>query len=257
MFDFKLQRACDHMVFDEQVTLQGTSPNYFSVLNYPCDGSANIITARELSATEGLSNFVYARDGITNWALHAGNLQIDWNSKGLGGPGSGVASFVDGATSIEPPPAILVSYRATSDNCPNCSDNDLGIMKDIDFDSQGALREVQGTDKLRQILLKAVLTTLGANQFAPGYGSSLGASIGQKFDAFTEFSIYQAIVSTVQYLISQQATNGALPLNEVITGLNSLQINQDATDPRRMVIYVEIATGDFQKVGFNFSLVTG
>lgn len=114
-FDLKLQRTCDHVIFDEEVSVEGLSPNYFSTLNYKCDGSSNFVTVREFSKTEGLSNFVYSRDGFTNWTLSADNTYLNW-----GAPQAGMAGFLEAASMILPQPTMLVSYRAHPDFCPLC-----------------------------------------------------------------------------------------------------------------------------------------
>lgn len=262
MFDLKLQRSCDHTLWEEQATVQGLSPNYFSILSVQSDGSSNFITIREASATEGLSNFVYSRDGFTNWTLSSDGRQVNWNrvtpkngGSALGGPATGIAAFLDGSSFIQPNPLMLISYRATADSCPRCT-KPLHLTKDISFDPQGRLQTLTGTNKVKQQIFKALLTELGTNPVVSGYGSTISSSIGQKFDSFAEYQIYSSVMQTVQFLISQQITQPTLPLDETILGVQSIGVVQDATDPRviRIMINVKVATLDV--IDINFSMLT-
>lgn len=120
MFDLKLQRTCSHELLDQQLAVNGLSPNYFSILPYLSDGSTNFMSVREFARTEGLSDYIYKRDGFTNWNLSTDKTQINWNHMGMGGPGTGVSGFLDGSCLIHTPPVMLVSYRADEDECPLC-----------------------------------------------------------------------------------------------------------------------------------------
>lgn len=262
MFDLKLQSTCQHTIFDEVATIQGLSPNYFSILSVQSDGSSNFVTIREFSITEGMSDFKYSRDGFTNWSLSSDGRQINWNrvtakngGSSLGGPGTGIAAFLDGTTFIEPSPTMLVSYRANADLCPRCI-KPLHLTKDIDFDPRGGLQTLTGTSKVKQQIFKALLTELGTNTVAPSYGSSISGNIGQKFDSFAEYQIYSSVMQAVQFLVDQQITQPLLPLDETILGVQSIGVVQDATDPRiiRIMINVKVATLDV--VDVNFSMLT-
>jgi hypothetical protein len=262
VFDLRLQRTCAHEIFDQPVSISGLSPNYFSVLPFVTDGSSNMITAREFSATEGLSNFSYKTNGFTNWRLLSDNITIQWNGltsgtlgSVLGGPGSGIASFLDGSTLITPPPQMIVSFRTIPTRCPLCL-NQQNLSKDIDFDLQGRLRILTGNDKVRQLVFKALLTELGSNQLLPDYGSTVSASIGQKFDVYSQLQLYNSVQQAVQFLIGEQANNPNLPLNETILGVQNVGVNQDYGDPRVIRITMDVQVGDFTTTSINFNLVT-
>jgi len=57
---------CDHKIFDEILSIEGTTPNYFAYLKYPSNKSISDIQVREY-CTEHLTNYIYKRDGITSW----------------------------------------------------------------------------------------------------------------------------------------------------------------------------------------------
>lgn len=254
-FDLRLQRACSHEVLDELATVTGTSPNYFSVLKYGSDGASNLITIREFSDTEGLSNYLYSRDGFSNWQLSTDKTQINWNSKGLGGPGTGVSGFLDGTSFILPTPAMLISYRTPAASCPLCQ-NSTGLSRDIEFDLHGKLRTVDGSDKVRHLVFKTLLTTLGTNEVLPDYGSTLTAAIGEKFDTLMQFRIYNSVQQAVQFLITEQQNQPTLPLNETLLGVSKVSVVQDQNDPRIIRVMMEVRVGDFTTVNINYNLVT-
>lgn len=251
MFDLKLQRTCDHTILDETATINGLSPNYFSILKYQCDGASNFIVIREFSATEGLSNFVYIRDGFTNWNLSTDKTQINWNTLGMAG---GVSGFVDASSHISPTQQYLVNYRVHPDLCPICFNN-LGLAKDIDFNLNGSLLEVTGTNKVKQLIFKALLTELESNSVLPNYGSTISASIGQKYDVMTEFRLHNSIERAVRFLIDEQQNQVNLPLDETILNVSSIRLAQDVFDPRIIRVTVEIQVADFTRTQIGFSLV--
>lgn len=221
-----------------------------------------MMTVREFSRTEGLSNFVYKRDGMTNWQLSPDFTQINWNGltafnygSQMGGPGTGIASFLDGSSLIMPPPSMLVTYRAKPDRCPLCLPGQH-LSKDVDFDLNGRLRMLSGTDKVRQLVFKAILTEIGANEILPDYGSTLSASIGQKFDTLMQMRLYSGAQQAIQFLVNEQQTQPVLPLNETILNVSNVGVVQDSVDPRVIEIAMEVQVADFTKVSINFNLVT-
>lgn len=254
MFDLRIQRNCSHEIFAETATIQGTSPNYFSILRFPCDGSSNFVSVREFSKTESMNDFIYARDGFTNWTLSTDNRQINWNTQGIGVSGS--ASFLDGTSFILPQPTWILDYRTTINNCPLCTPA-LPVSKDIEFDPYGQIRTVSGTDKVKQQLFKALLTYLGSNSIIPDYGSTLSDGIGQKFDSFTEYSIYSSVMQAIQFLINEQANQSNLPLNETILSASSIGAVQDLADPRILKITINVKLGDFSITTVSFGMITG
>ena len=254
-YDLRLQRTCDHSLHDQEMTISGTSPSYFSTLPYPSDGAENFVYPRELSRTEGLSEFIFDRDGFTNWALSGDFRQINWNSSGLGGPGTGVASFLDGATFCLPKPIMLVSYRTLAPTCPLCQNNERQLVKDVNFDAYGQLETISGHDKIKHLVLKALLTTVGSNDVVTDYGSLLSKLIGEKFDAYAEFRIHNSVERAVQFLMEEQLNQPALALDETIVRVSKISVTRDSVDPRVILIQIDVQTADFEKVPVTFSIV--
>ncbi len=258
-FDLLKERICDHKLFDEQLTLQGSSPSYFAILKFICDGNTDAIEVREFSATEGLTNYLYSVNGLTNWALSGDGRQINFNTLGLGGPGTGVASFVDGATNINPTPIYLATYKTLDTECPlhdAAGDNFSPIQKDVNINEQGRIDTLIGKDKVRQAVLKALLTTSGNNTFHPTFGSLLSNAIGQKFDLFTQFNLQQSIQDAVDFLVQQQQLDPTIPLNETIFRVSSVDLSVDKDDPRTIKVALKILTGSYEEVPITFAILT-
>jgi len=257
MWDLSRERVCDHKIFEEQLTLRGSSPNYFAVLNFICNKNTNAMDIREWSETNGLTNYDYTISGMTNWTLSNDGRQINFNSLGLGGPGSGAASFVDGCTLIQPIKMYVASYYALDTSCPL---HDLPgeqfapIQKDVNINPQGRLVTLQGKEKVRQSVLKALLTSLGGNTFHTTYGSSLQSIIGQKFDMFAQMSIQQSVQEAVDFLIQQQQLSTFIPTDELIFRVSAVDISTDETDPRVVRVNVRVLTGTYEEVEISIGL---
>jgi len=255
-YDLKLQRTCSHEVFDERLSINGLSPDFFGVLKFGSDGASDYVTVRALEATEGLSNYLPARDGFTNWDLSDDATQINFNTKGIGGPGNvpGIQGFLNAATNVLPPSTMLVSYRTTPEKCPLC-DEDFGIAQDTDFNFHGQLDTVESHNKIKQLVFKALLTELGTNEVVQEYGSTISALIGEKFLPVTEFRLHNAVEQAVRFLIEEQQNQANLPLDETILSIIRITITQDSADPRIIRVQVDLRTGDFEIVPVSFSLV--
>jgi hypothetical protein len=251
-FDLRLQRTCDHSVFDERQSITGLSPDFFGVLKFQSDGSTQFITIRELASTEGLSEFIPSRDGFTNFELSDDKTQINYNPLGIGGAGS--ASFLNAGTNVFPQPTLLVSYRTIPEQCPLCSE-DFGIAQDTEFNFHGQLSQVSGRDKVKQLVFKALLTVLGRNEVVQAYGSTLSLLLGEKFTPIVEFRLHNAVEQAVRFLIEEQQNQPGLPLDETIASIVRITIEQDAEDPRRIRVQVDIRTANFETVPVNFTIV--
>lgn len=257
-FDLVNERTCPHQIFDERLTLQGASPNYFAILSYQSNRNTNAMEVREFATTDSLTNYSYTINGFTNWALSSDGRQINFNSQGLGGPGTGVASFADGATIISPK-IYLATYLTLQEICPLhniINDQIVPIQKDINVTPQGRLDTTVGSDKVRQEVLKALLTVRGANKFQSAYGSLLSNSIGQKFTLLTQFSLQQSIQDAIDFLIQQQQLQPTIPLTEVILRLNSVTLTPNTADPRTLEVVISVLTGVYQNVTITFGVVT-
>lgn len=259
MFDLQNERVCPHQIFDEKLSLQGGSPNYFASLKYISNRNTNAIEIREFATTNSLTNYSYTINGFTNWALSADGRQINFNSLGLGGPGTGVASFADGSSLINPVMTFLITYLTLDSSCPlheTANSQSSPIQRDININTQGRFDIVTSTAKVRQEVLKAIRTYLNANKFHAGYGSLLSNLIGSKFDIFAQFQLQRSIQDAVDFLIQQQQLLVNLPIDETIFRVSTVDVNQDTTDPRTIKVVIKVLTGSYQEVTITFGMLT-
>ena len=252
MYDLYLSKVCPHRIFDERLTLQGASPNYFAILNYGSNGDPSAFDVRDWASTEGLTGYLYAVNGVSNWSLSADGTQINFNTQGLGGSGTGVASFVDGSTMIQPAYVYVASYTALDTTCPlhtQAGPQYPPIQRDININTQGQLTTIEGEDKVRQMVTKAILTAVGSNTFHTDYGSWLSTAIGSKFDIMTQMTIQQSVQTSVDYLITQQQQSTVyIPPEETIFRVSSVNVSKDPTTPTMIRVSVDIMTGTYKNV---------
>jgi len=252
MKDILIEKYCTHQIFDEAITVQGSSPDYFAEFKSKSNGASSSIEVRDFHTTEALTNYNYDIQGMTHWQLNATNhRRINFNHLGIGGSGS--ASFVDGNTQIYPSPKYLASYRTITNECPRCQGTN--IQKDIDIVSTGDLATLEGKDKLRQQVMKVILTRLTSNPFHSEYGSSLNSIIDKKLDNFTRLIIHQSISEAIKYLQDVQTNLLDLPASETILRLSSLSIVDSVESPNKVSITISILSGDYEEIPIGFNLL--
>jgi len=131
--------------------------------------------------------------------------------------------------------------------------SDLSLMPD------GSIRTVQDTQKLRQDILKIILTQLGSNRFHPWYGCAvsddvIGSSLPDNIlinDIRT--SIIQSL-DRLKKLQQQQQTYQKVSLAELINTIGRIDVYRDQVDPRQIKIRVEVYSKRLTKVEEIFTL---
>lgn len=125
---------------------------------------------------------------------------------------------------------------------------DLKIVKgDIAISSDGTLELVRDNDKLRQDLIKILLTELGENKYHPDYGSEIGAlQIGSFTDAeFLEVDLTasaETAVRKVMALQRNQAKRQFLSPGEIIVEILNVEVTRDTSDQRLYNIFISVLT---------------
>lgn len=124
---------------------------------------------------------------------------------------------------------------------------DLKILKGDIATSSGGPQTVTGTDKVRQDILKILLTELGSNKFHPAYGSKLGAiQIGyiadpELVDSDLRSSAEEAILKLMNLQGSQSKVQFVSP-EERILAINYIDVTRDKLDPRMYNIGISVTT---------------
>lgn len=125
---------------------------------------------------------------------------------------------------------------------------DLKIVNgDIQIGAKGDMDIVFDNDKLRQDIIKILLTKLGENKFHPQYGSEIGAlQIGQVVDKeFLELDLKSAVEGSLRKIISlqnDQRKKQILSPGEVIVDILDVSVFRDTIDPRLWNIFISVLT---------------
>ena len=246
--DLKLTSFCDHKIIDERLELDGTTPNYTSLLKYLTNGDRSKIEIRDYSETEGMTNYHPLIDGITDFTLGIDKQTITFNNY----IGSGGINFLDGNTNVYPTKVYLANYVTDPSACPKC----LGTMKisDISFDATGDVSQVSNRDLIKQKVVKALLTLKGSNRFNQNYGSSLTEAIGKPNVAFSMLFIQQAIMDAINTLLELQSNSLDYSTDEeILLGVDNIQI-EPGTDPRELLVTMVILSGTYDKIKVQFGI---
>lgn len=118
---------------------------------------------------------------------------------------------------------------------------DIAIGRDGDLDT------VYDNDKLRQDIIKILLTKLGENKFHSNYGSKIGAlEIGFVADQeLVELDLQSSVEDAIRYLMRAQQVQQRrqyLTPGEVIIGIKNVVVERDLLDPRMYNVYISVYT---------------
>ena len=125
---------------------------------------------------------------------------------------------------------------------------DLKIKNgDISLGKDGSITTVIGNDKLRQDILKILLTDLGSNKYHKRYGSYIGRlNIGDISDnMLISLDLERSAMNAVKNLMALQrfqAKKQGLNPGEIIVDINYVSVTRDELDPRLYNITVSVMT---------------
>jgi hypothetical protein len=136
---------------------------------------------------------------------------------------------------------------------------DLKITKgDLQIDAAGSIATVSGNQKLRQDIIKILLTSYGDNKYHPGYGSSLGQlEVGSTDFNITEAEIKNTALSAINTLITmqrKQARSQTLSPSETIVSVLDIGVLRDNVDPRLYNLKVSVLTQQLTEVFDNITI---
>ena len=130
---------------------------------------------------------------------------------------------------------------------------------DIKIVSGGALGLVSGNAKLRQDIIKILLTELGDNKFHPKYGSYIGSlQIGhQAENKLISLDLESSARTAIKNLMSlqrSQARRQSLTPGELIIKIIDVSVARDDVDPRLYNIFVSVLTQELTEVRDNITV---
>lgn len=135
------------------------------------------------------------------------------------------------------------------------SDGDLNINAD------GTIQTVSDTPKLRQDILKIIITPLGSNLNQLWYGCSIGDDvIGNNLEASHQLQIIQAGITQslqrLQALQKIQATTQQVSLAETIASIGGVTVERDTSDMRQLNILVTVFSKQLAQLQELFTIIS-
>lgn len=254
MKDLKLNNLCDHHI-TQLITISGISPDYYTYLDYVPNPTRSGVYVNDYNTSDDLDNFAMqgidgqcmSFVGITNWTYdqqEPAKINFPYNAD---------IKSVDGNKDLQPKPVYVMSYYALAANCPKC--NGTSNVSDISFDDVGRLTEVTGHGKVKQQLIKILLTVIGDNLYDSQYGSQISNAVGQKFTAYISANIQYSVYKAVQHLMKIQQENN-LPDDETIVDLSNIKV-EDVKDVRALKFSISVITADYQEVSTSLKFSLG
>jgi phage baseplate assembly protein W len=137
---------------------------------------------------------------------------------------------------------------------------DLKIVgNDLAMNRDGSVQTVLGNEKLKQDILKAILTARGSNRFHQWYGSVVSErTIGQVLEGgqleAEVSSAIQETLSTIMALQTAQARVQYVSPGETLAAIKDIYVARDSVDPRQWSITVEVLTRQLTTVEETFCL---
>lgn len=137
---------------------------------------------------------------------------------------------------------------------------DLKIVgNDLAINPDGSVQTVRDNEKLKQDILKAILTARGSNKFHQWYGSTVSErTIGQVLDATQlEAEVTTSIQETLSTLMALQTAQARVQYvspGETLAAIKDVRVERDSTDPRQWSITVEALTRQLTPVEETFYL---
>lgn len=131
---------------------------------------------------------------------------------------------------------------------------DLALnMGDLKINNDGTIDTVAGNSKLRQDILKILLTEVGSNKFHPKYGSHIGAlQIGSSSDnRLISLDLESSARTALENLMSLQRSQSrrqSLSSGEIILDILDVKVTRDTVDPRLYNIFISVLTQELTEV---------
>jgi len=133
------------------------------------------------------------------------------------------------------------------------------INSDLSIKPDGTIRTIVGADKLKQDIVKIILTPIGSVKYHLWYGSAINEGTIGKVPPdnmlFQDISTaLQQSLSRLQTLQRAQASGQRVDLSEMLATINNLQIQRNPADPRQVNVIVIAISKDFTAVEEIFTI---
>jgi len=138
---------------------------------------------------------------------------------------------------------------------------DLALINgDLKIQPNGLVKTITDTPKLRQDIIKIVLTPLGSNQNHMWYGCSISEDIGKNFPHDLHLARIQTNVSKtldrLKALQISQSVNQKVSLAELINSVGEINVERDDNDPRQLNVVVTVFSKRLAKIEELFTIIS-
>ncbi len=144
---------------------------------------------------------------------------------------------IDTRTGILPTPVYLIDYTVDPAYCPRCGGK--LVVRDVYIDDTGSARLTTGKEKIKQQVIKALLTPLGWDLSDPQYGSELPTLIGKPITEDVRIIIQTTVVQCVNHLMSN--TPIEYTPEETISSIDGITIEELGTGNDAFAIKVIVS----------------
>lgn len=138
---------------------------------------------------------------------------------------------------------------------------DLRIVAgDLSISNNGDLEILENENKLKQDILKILITPSGGNPFHPWYGSPISKTlIGSSFDynfisSIAANQVRSSIERVMELQLLQIQSGQHVSASEQIAAINHVAVERNPSDPRYFKVYVNIITKALTNVEASFDV---
>jgi phage baseplate assembly protein W len=135
---------------------------------------------------------------------------------------------------------LIGNAKYIQSTCPKCGGTGTTQGLGNDLIEKNRYIEISGEMKLRQQILKILMTPKGYYDDELDYGCELLNIIGGKHTLLTFSKIRKAVIDSLQYLIENQVED--LPDNEKIYGIENFKIVTDSSVPGSNNVTFDVIT---------------
>jgi phage baseplate assembly protein W len=134
------------------------------------------------------------------------------------------------------------------------------INNDLNIKSDGKIRVVRDTPKLRQDIIKIILTPIGSVKAHRWYGCAINDTIGQTItDNFKTNIIKANITQSLERLKAlqiSQSVSQIVSLAELINVIGDINAERDSDDARKINVTVTVYSKRLAKIEEVFTLIS-
>jgi len=123
----------------------------------------------------------------------------------------------------------------------------------------GEVQIVESLEKLKQDVIKILLTEIGTNVYHPWYGSELSdgvvgyATSAQIIAQNAEMAVTNAL-ENIMALQAEQMANQTVTPQEALGAIQEVSVEQEPSDPRQWNVRVKILTRALTEITEDFSI---